>query len=75
MIEETALGKSYECYVTEDTKAQIETSINEAKRDLRREIGSISVEIAAQILAKEVDQEVHRKLIDDFLRNLETEEV
>ncbi len=61
--------------LSEDAKVQIESALKEAKLDLRTEIGGISVEIAAQILAKEVDQEVHRKLIDDFLRNLETEEV
>jgi F-type H+-transporting ATPase subunit b len=61
--------------LTEDAKAQVEAALTEAKRELRKEVGGISVDIAAQILDKEVDQEVHRKLIDDFLRNLETEKV
>ena len=61
--------------LSEDARAQIEVAINDAKRDLRKEVGSISVEIATQILSREVDQNVHRKLIDDFLRNIETEKV
>jgi F-type H+-transporting ATPase subunit b len=61
--------------LSEDAKAQVETAIVEAKWELRKEIGSISVEIAARVLAKEVDQSVHRQLIDEFLRNLETENI
>lgn len=61
--------------LSEDAKTQVEAAVVEAKRELRKEVSGISVEIAAQILAREVDQNVHRKLIDDFLRNLETEKV
>jgi F-type H+-transporting ATPase subunit b len=61
--------------LVEDAQSQISAAVSEAKRELRKEVGSISVEIAARILGREVDQNVHRQMIDDFLRNLETEKV
>ena len=61
--------------ITEDARLQVEAALAEARRELRKEVGNISVEIASRILAREVDQNVHRQMIDDFLRNLETEKV
>jgi F-type H+-transporting ATPase subunit b len=61
--------------LVEDAQSQITAALAEARKGLRSEVGSISVEIAARILGREVDQSVHRQMIDDFLRNLETEKV
>jgi F-type H+-transporting ATPase subunit b len=61
--------------LVEDARSQITAAVSDAKRDLRKEVGGISVEIAARILGREVDQNVHRQMIDEFLRNLETEKV
>jgi len=61
--------------IAEDAKEQIETEVSNARKSLRQEIGGLSVEIARNILAREVDMDVHRKMIDEFLRNLETEKV
>jgi len=61
--------------LVEDAQSQITAAMSDAKLELRKEVGSISVEIAARILGKEVDQSVHRQMIDDFLRDLETEKV
>ena len=61
--------------LVEDAQSQITAAISDAKHGLRKEVGNISVEIAARILGREVDQSVHRQMIDDFLRELETEKV
>ncbi len=61
--------------LAEDAKLQIDAAVLEAKGELRKEVGDISVEIAKQILGKEVNKEIHRNTIDEFLRNLETESV
>jgi F-type H+-transporting ATPase subunit b len=61
--------------ITEDARLQVEAALAEARHELRKEVGNISVEIASRILAREVDQNVHRQMIDEFLRNLETEKV
>lgn len=61
--------------LVEDARSQITAAMSDARRDLRKEVGGISVEIAARILGREVDQSVHRQMIDEFLRNLETEKV
>jgi F-type H+-transporting ATPase subunit b len=61
--------------LVEDAQSQITAAISDAKRELRKEVGNISIEIAARILGREVDQSVHRQMIDDFLRDLETEKV
>ncbi len=61
--------------LVDDAQLQISAAMSEARRELRKEAGVISVEIAARILGREVDQNVHRQMIDDFLRDLETEKV
>lgn len=61
--------------LADDANTQIETAVADSKLALRREIGGISVDIAAKILTKEIDKNIHQQLIDDFLRNLETEKI
>lgn len=59
----------------DDAQAQIAAAIADAKHELRKDIGAVAVQIAQQILAREVDPELHRQMIDEFLANLETEKV
>lgn len=59
----------------DDAQAQVAVAIADAKHKLRKEIGAVAVDIARHILAKEVDAQLHRQMIDEFLANLETEKV
>jgi len=52
--------------------SHVEEEIREAKNQLRKELAGYSVEIARRILEKEIDAEAHTKLIDDFIKELET---
>ena len=45
-------------------KAEIETEINRARDALRREVGTLAVAGATQILGREVDDKAHADIID-----------
>ena len=42
-----------------------------ARNDMRDEVATLSVELASRILQREVRQEDHAKLVDDFLKKVE----
>ena len=54
--------------------SQVEDEIREAKNELRKELAGYSVEIAGRILEKEINKDAHEKLIDDFLKQLESKD-
>ena len=49
-----------------DIEQQKKTAINEVKS----EIGSMAVEIAGKIIEREVSEEDHRKIVDEFIQNV-----
>ncbi len=53
------------------TKQELEAAVEKARRDLRNEIGILSVELARKILGREVRPEDNRHLVDDFLSKLD----
>lgn len=54
-----------------DMKSQAQSEIAQEKKkavnEAKDEIGSLAVEIAGKVVEKEISEEDHRKLIDDFL--------
>ena len=52
------------------TKAELDAASEKARRELRREIGGLSVELAERILSREVRPEDNGRLIDDFVAQL-----
>ncbi|HOI54655.1 MAG TPA: F0F1 ATP synthase subunit B [Phycisphaerae bacterium] len=53
------------------TKQELEATAEKARRDLRNEIGGLSVELARKILGREVRDEDNRHLVNDFLSKLD----
>ncbi|MCD7818962.1 MAG: F0F1 ATP synthase subunit B [Lachnospiraceae bacterium] len=55
-------------------KAKAESDIAQEKRkavnEIKDEIGSIAVEIAGKVIEREISEEDHEKLIDDFIANV-----
>ena len=55
------------------SRAQAETEfmLRNARNEMRDEVANLSVELAGKILLREVKQEDHAKLVDDFLKKVE----
>lgn len=51
-------------------KAEIDSEINRAKETLRKQVSELAVVGARQILKKEVDADVHARLLDDLAAKL-----
>ena len=54
----------------EAAQRQIEQQRKKAVNELKDEIGGIAVDIAARVVEREVREEDHRALIDDFIRQV-----
>lgn len=50
--------------------ADIEQQKKNALNEVKTEIGSMAVEIAEKIIEREVTEDDHRKIVDDFIRNV-----
>mgnify|MGYP000001286058 CR=1 FL=1 len=55
----------------EDAKKQIQKDTQHASRELKKEAANLAIEIAKNILAREIDEEEHKKIIDDSIREIE----
>ena len=55
-------------------KAKAEADILQEKKkavnDIKNEIGGISMEIAGKVVEREINEEDHKKLIDEFIENV-----
>ena len=55
-------------------KAKAEADILQEKKkavnDIKNEIGGIAVDIAGKVIEREISEEDHRKLIDEFIKNV-----
>lgn len=54
----------------EETRLTTEKEYQEAKEKIKTEISDIALEAAMKILEKEIDSSINKKLIDDFLKDL-----
>jgi len=52
-------------------RAETEFMRNNARNEMRDEVANLSVELAGRILQREVKQEDHAKLVEDFLKKVE----
>jgi len=59
--------------IKEDAKARIEQETNKAKSQLRAEAVELSIQMAEEILKKNVKEEDHEDIVEDYLKNLHTE--
>lgn len=51
-------------------EADIAQEKKKAVNDIRNEIGGIAMEIAGKVVEREISEEDHRKLIDEFIQNV-----
>ena len=58
----------------ERAKEQIELEKKQALSDIKNEVSSIAIGIAEAVIEKEVSEEEHRKMIDEFIENMGNEE-
>jgi len=54
-------------------REEIEREKDKAVNELRAEVVSLSVAAAAKIIGKNIDEQVHVKLVEDFINNLDHE--
>jgi F-type H+-transporting ATPase subunit b len=57
------------------TKQELEAAAAKVRTDLQSEVGNLSLQIAEQILHREVRQEDNEKLVQDFLGQLKTSDL
>ena len=56
--------------IREKAQNDIEQERRKAVSQIRTEIGGIAMDIAEKVIEREVNEEDHRKLIDDFIANV-----
>ena len=52
-------------------RTESEFMVRNARNEMRDEVANLSVELAGKILQREVSQEDHAKLVEDFLKKVE----
>ena len=57
----------------ERAKEQIELEKKQALNDVKNEVSSMAIGIAGAVIEKEVSEEEHRKMIDEFIENMGNE--
>ncbi len=56
--------------IKEKAQKDIEQEKKKAMSEVRDEIGGIAMEIAGKVIEREINEEDHRKLIDEFISNV-----
>ena len=55
-------------------KAKAESDIAQERKkavnDIKNEIGSMAMDIAGKVIEREISEEDHRKLIDEYIQNV-----
>lgn len=54
----------------EKAQADIEQEKKKAVNEIKNEIGSVAMEIAGKVIEREISEEDHRRLIDEFIENV-----
>ena len=69
--EAMTLKSSYENSLTQaKAEADILQEKKKAVNDIKNEIGGIAMEIAGKVVEREINEEDHKKLIDEFIENV-----
>ncbi len=58
--------------LTDKTLQQLEAEKERLIRDLRSEVGALSVELAERLVKQTVDKKVQEKFVEDFLKELDS---
>jgi len=56
----------------EAARREIDVQIGQAREDLRREVVGLSVEVAGKVIERSLEDEDHRRLADEFLREVKS---
>jgi len=72
-IEEEARRKADS--MVESAEREIEAERKQAFESVEGEIGGLAIDLAEKILSKDIDQQEHDQMIDDFLSNLDRDSV
>ena len=56
--------------IREKAEKEIEAEKIKAARELKDDIGGIAVDLAGKVIERELNEQDHEKLIDDFIRNV-----
>ena len=56
--------------IMEKTSAEVELERKKAVNDAKDEIGKLAVDIASKVVEKEISEEDHKKLIEEFINNV-----
>ena len=56
--------------IKEKAEREIEQEKKKAVREIRDDIGGIAVDLAEKVIERELNEEDHRKLIDEYIRNV-----
>jgi F-type H+-transporting ATPase subunit b len=59
--------------IIEGARREIQAERDRAARELRREVGILAVQVAERVVGSELDGDRQRKLIDDYIAELERE--
>ncbi len=59
----------------ESAENQIEAERKQALESLQEQIGDLSLDLARQILRREIDEETHRQMVSEFMDDLQQEEL
>lgn len=51
-------------------KMEMEQQMNQAKRDLQHQVSALAVEMAEKIIQRDIDANVHRKLLDQLVAEM-----
>jgi len=61
--------------MVETARSKIEEERRQAFRSVRGDVGDLAVRLAEKILREEIDEEDHRRLIDEFVENADEGQV
>ena len=56
--------------IKEKAEKDIEAEKRKAARELKDDIGGMAVDLAGKVIERELNEQDHEKLIDDFIRNV-----
>jgi F-type H+-transporting ATPase subunit b len=66
-----AEGRRQRDQLVQQAEAQMEAQVRQAKAELRSETADLAIEVAGKLLARELDDPAHRKLVEEHLSQLD----
>lgn len=63
-------AKDQAVYMKQKAEAEIEQEKRKAFQDVKNELSGIAVDIAAKVVSREIDEQDHVQLVEDFIKNV-----